>query len=245
MQIKWVLMGLKDMRIEKRITPYNFTNGKSTDRIKFIVIHYFGSLSTAANVANFFRNAYRGASVHYILDGSDVLYQSVEDKDVAWHCGTSGKYYHQTCRNSNSIGIEVQPFKRNTASLLATDTDWYFTDAAVSNLVQLTKQLMAKYNVPLDCVLRHYDVTHKICPNPFVVRPNEWAEFKTKLKLPTNYIVRVTDGALNIRSGPGTQHGIVGVIRDKGVYTIVDTNGSWGKLKSGLGWIHLGYTTRL
>ena len=67
------------------------------------------------------------------------------------------------------------------------------------------------------------------------MRPNEWAEFKTKLKLPTNYRVRVTDGALNIRSGPGTQHGIVGVIRDKGVYTIVDTNGSWGKLKSGLG----------
>ena len=59
------------------------------------------------------------------------------------------------------------------------------------------------------------------------------------------YLVRVTTGALNIRSGAGTNYPITGVIRDKGTYTIVETNGDWGKLKSGLGWISLNYTTRL
>ena len=60
----------------------------------------------------------------------------------------------------------------------------------------------------------------------------------------------VTDSALNIRKGAGTNYAVSGVIRDKGVYTIVDeANGTgatkWGKLKSGAGWISLDYTKRL
>lgn len=64
------------------------------------------------------------------------------------------------------------------------------------------------------------------------------------------YIIQVTykDG-LNIRSGPGTNYSIVGTIPYGGVYTIVEesVNGTqtWGKLKSGAGWICLtGYTTK-
>lgn len=66
----------------------------------------------------------------------------------------------------------------------------------------------------------------------------------------TPYKVKVTDSALNIRKGAGTNYAVSGVIRDKGVYTIVDeANGTgatkWGKLKSGAGWISLDYTKRL
>lgn len=59
------------------------------------------------------------------------------------------------------------------------------------------------------------------------------------------YLVKVTADALNIRSGAGTNHSIVGCIRDKGTYTIVETSGNWGKLKSGAGWICLDYTTKV
>lgn len=59
------------------------------------------------------------------------------------------------------------------------------------------------------------------------------------------FLVRVTASALNIRSGPGTGYKVNGVIRDKGVYTIVETQGSWGRLKSGAGWISLNYTKRV
>ena len=59
------------------------------------------------------------------------------------------------------------------------------------------------------------------------------------------YLVKVTATALNIRSGAGTSHSIVGCIRDKGTYTIVETSGNWGKLKSGLGWICLDYTQKV
>lgn len=62
---------------------------------------------------------------------------------------------------------------------------------------------------------------------------------------PTSFRVQVTASELNIRKGPGTSYATNGSIKDKGVYTIVDTNGDWGKLKSGAGWIHLGYTKRI
>ena len=62
-------------------------------------------------------------------------------------------------------------------------------------------------------------------------------------KLPA--MVKVKDAALNIRSGPGTDYQVTGVIRDQGSYTVTETsagNGAdlWGKLKSGAGWIALG-----
>lgn len=57
--------------------------------------------------------------------------------------------------------------------------------------------------------------------------------------------VKITCQILNIRSGPGTSYKINGVIRDRGVYTIVDKKGSWGKLKSGAGWISLNYTKKV
>lgn len=58
------------------------------------------------------------------------------------------------------------------------------------------------------------------------------------------FTVRVSIDDLNIRSGPGTEFKINSVIKP-GVYTIVETQGDWGRLKSGAGWIHLGYTTKL
>jgi len=63
------------------------------------------------------------------------------------------------------------------------------------------------------------------------------------------YTVKVTADTLNIRKGPGTDAAIVGAIKDKGVYTIVEeANGpgatKWGKLKSCAGWISLDYTKK-
>ena len=53
------------------------------------------------------------------------------------------------------------------------------------------------------------------------------------------FMVKVIVDALNIRRGPGINNDICGCIIDKGSYTIVDTNGSWGRLKSGAGWINI------
>lgn len=65
----------------------------------------------------------------------------------------------------------------------------------------------------------------------------------------TNYRVRVKIADLHIRSGPGTNYASKGFIAP-GVYTIIgESTGQgaalWGKLKSGAGWIALGYAEKI
>ena len=65
----------------------------------------------------------------------------------------------------------------------------------------------------------------------------------------TSYKVKINTAVLNVRKGPGTNYGIATQVKQGEVYTIVGEvkNGSttWGKLKSGAGYISLGYTQRV
>lgn len=169
-------------KINKLLTPYNFTDKNSVGRIKYIVIHYVGALGGAKANCQYYAGQYIGASAHYFVGFDGEIWQSVEDADIAWHCGASS-YKHGACRNSNSIGIEMCVRKRSTASMGSTDKDWYFEDATVESTAELTRYLMDKYGVPASNVIRHYDVTGKICPNPYVYNCTQhvWDEFKKKI----------------------------------------------------------------
>lgn len=166
----------------------NFSIGTSTDRIKYIVIHYVGATGGAMANLRYYHNDVVKASAHYYVDFNGDVYQSVQDKDIAWHCGTSKGYKHPECRNQNSIGIEL--CVRNKGNLSDTSKDWYFEDATVYGAVKLTTELMQKYNIPLDHVIRHYDVTGKICPNPFVFNhtTHTWEAFKAAIQYQLNYV---------------------------------------------------------
>lgn len=61
----------------------------------------------------------------------------------------------------------------------------------------------------------------------------------------TGYKVKITASALNVRMGAGTGYTIVGVVKKGDIYTIVEEKNGWGKLKSGVGWISLNYTTKI
>ena len=64
-------------------------------------------------------------------------------------------------------------------------------------------------------------------------------------------LVQTTATNLNIRYGPGKNYDISGLIKDKGIYTIVEQKSGegsvkgWGKLKSGAGWISLDFCKKL
>lgn len=167
--------------INRMISGYNFNKG-SISRIKYIVIHYVGALGGAEANCKYYAGGDRSASAHYFVGFNGEIWQSVEDANIAWHCGASS-YKHEECRNANSIGIELCVRKKNTASLGATDKDWYFEDATVEAAAELTRYLMDKYGVPADHVIRHYDVTGKICPNPYVYNTTShtWDEFRKKI----------------------------------------------------------------
>lgn len=158
------------MQIKKNLTTQNFNTG-NIGRIKYIVIHYTANNGdTALGNTNYFKS-YRGASAHYFVDETSI-YQSIEDKNIAWHCGANS-YKHPYCRNSNSLGVELCSY--------ITGGKYAFKPKTVDNAVWLVKELMAKYNVPITNVLRHYDVTGKICPEPYVRDSEAWVAFKDKL----------------------------------------------------------------
>lgn len=151
--------------IQKKISAYNHYPGNN---IQYIVIHDVGTVSSAKNNVDYFSGGNRNASAHYFVDDISI-WQSVEDWNGAWHVGDGyGKY---GITNTNSIGIEM--------CLVAPLT---VTEKTVANTLELTRHLMAKYNIPASRVVRHYDASRKACPGSF--KANNWAkwnDFKNRL----------------------------------------------------------------
>lgn len=165
----------------EKLTPYNYTSG-SISRIKYIVIHYVGATGGAEANCRYYASTYVGASAHYYVGFNGEIWRSVRDQDIAWSVGGM-TYVHPECRNSNSISIEMCVRKKSTRTMNASDKDWYFEDATVQSTIKLTKYLMEKYNIKADHVIRHYDVNHKTCPNPYVYNNTKhtWSTFKAAL----------------------------------------------------------------
>ena len=132
-------------KINRMISNYNYNSG-NISRIKYIVIHYVGALGGAQENCSYYGGGNRGASAHYFVGFAGEIWQCVEDRNIAWHCGASS-YKHPECRNANSIGIEMCVRKKDAASLGATDKDWYFEGATVQSAIELTRYLMKKYNI--------------------------------------------------------------------------------------------------
>ena len=155
--------------------PGNYTAHRSS-AIRYLVVHYTGAPGTARNNGAYFASRGDiGASAHYFVDARDIV-QSVPDGGRAWHCGAAS-YHHPECRNDNSIGVELCCYQDASGR-------WRFDPATVDNAVQLIRTLMARYGIDIGHVVRHYDVTGKICPEPFVRDAAAWAEFKARLTAP-------------------------------------------------------------
>ena len=152
----------------------NYRAGR-TQPVRYIVMHYTANNGdTAKNNCDYYhRVGGLQASAHYFVDEHGAM-QSVREGDTAWHCGARA-YWHPECRNGNSIGIEMCSRKR-------ADGSYYILPETVANAAALAKDIMQRYGIDTDHVLRHYDVTGKRCPMPWVDDPAQWTEFKEILK---------------------------------------------------------------
>lgn len=150
----------------------NYNKGR-TSAIKYLVIHYTANNGdTSIGNGNYFSKPNRNASAHYFVDEKTVV-QSVKDEDTAWHCGAKN-YKHKTCRNNNSIGIEMCSKKDKNGV-------YYIDEQTKNNAILLIVRLIKKYRIHIVNLIRHYDVTGKICPEPFVRNENEWIDFKKRV----------------------------------------------------------------
>lgn len=158
--------------------------------LKGIVIHWTANVNKGANASahyRYFNNAYRGASCHYVVDDKQVI-RLIPDDEVAWHVGDSVKMTNLPIRakyvpkgdnpNNYFIGVEM---------CVNVDAD---PKQVLNNTAILVTQLMVKYNLSRDQVIRHYDLTGKDCPKMFVpevingVRlEHSWIAFKNMLPI--------------------------------------------------------------
>ena len=162
---------------------------RGSNQIEFIVVHYLGVPN--ADNPDLYGGGYGG---HYNIKRDGSVYKAADPKTaVVWHCGgglqgSGGHTFHGICTNFNSIGIECGVCYTDTSVKDASgDSDqWYFTTETQESLVYLVSKLMDEYGISLDHVIRHFDVTGKICPNPYVKNNKlrtswTWEEFKSRL----------------------------------------------------------------
>ena len=156
--------------------PGNYQRGRAQP-VSFLVYHYVGATGGGKANAKYYHSADGvGASAHYFVghasEGAEI-WSSVPEADTAWHCGAK-TYRHPKCRNANSIGIEMCCHRRG-------DGTWYIDEETMAAAAELGREIMARYGIPLDHVLRHYDVTGKLCPRP-LIDEGAWADFKKRLE---------------------------------------------------------------
>ena len=171
----------------KACNPGNY--GGTLKTVQYIVVHWTSNQGdTAKNNADYFAREVVKASAHYFVDENEV-WNSVSPDRQAWHVGAKSYtmpdnkkrsrtpaarsigYVHPYCRNSNSIGVEM----------CLTGKGYVLRRGTIERAVKLVRELMARYGVPLQNVVRHYDVTGKDCPGPFVENPSLWDDFKAAL----------------------------------------------------------------
>ncbi len=213
-------------------TSHPNRNGKKLYKIKALVIHYTANYSRGANdIANarYFGRAYerdngryeekgidrkfRYGSAHYIVD-HDSIQMCIPESEIAYHVGSSrytsfAKSRFTTSRgscypNGYTIGIEM---------CVNQDGSWNKT---IQRTAELSADIMIRHNIPMDMLVRHYDITGKLCPKPYVDDSKAWDSFKELVKqkidqkkgMNTVSIsdvygkVKVTASVLNVRNKP-------------------------------------------
>ena len=184
------------------ITPY-----KGRD-IKYLAIHFTAGSSSqggrAMNVKRTFETSQ--ASADFCVDDRDIVQFNPDPRNYyCWAVGdkrqiTGGASLNGVASNKNTISIEIcSSCKAGFSTAIPNHEGWYFTEAALNNAVKIAKILMETYNIPIERVVRHYDITGKLCPglvgwNDYYVMSNDgktkihknnseqWQAFKARLK---------------------------------------------------------------
>lgn len=138
--------------------------GTPTDKIRSVVVHYTANPgSTAQNNRDYFENLKdtqeTKVSSNFIVGLDGEIIQCVPTAEVA---------YASNSRNQDSVSIEC----------CHPDETGKFNRETYESLVELVAFLCGKFDLGMDDIIRHYDVTGKECPKYFVEHEDAWELFK-------------------------------------------------------------------
>ena len=178
-------------------------------QIKYISIHYTAGGSSAPGRAISMKNSWektKNASADFGVDDRDIVQFNPDLRNYyCWSVGDKkkpaggGGSLYGKATNRNTISIEIcSNLKKGYSASKVNHEGWYYTEASLNNAVKLVKILMKKFNIDIDHVVRHYDISGKICPgikgwNNYILYDvngkkigqndsSEWIKFKERLK---------------------------------------------------------------
>ena len=136
--------------------------GTELPQIKGVVIHYVGNPGTTAQAnRNYFASLATGrdgvyASSHFVVGLEGEVIACVPLTEMAYASNT---------RNDDTVAIEV----------CHPDETGQFAPVTYDRVVELTAWLCETFRLdPRTDVIRHYDVSGKICPKYYVDEPAAW-----------------------------------------------------------------------
>ncbi|MDO5702513.1 MAG: peptidoglycan recognition family protein, partial [Lachnospiraceae bacterium] len=110
------------------------------------------------------------ASSHFIIGLDGEIVQCIPLSEVA---------YASKERNADTISIEC----------CHPEADGKFSDATYASLVELSAFLCKSFDIDPQEIIRHYDVTGKLCPLYYVEHPDEWQELKDRIEARTDEMI--------------------------------------------------------
>lgn len=147
---------------KRRAKSISYGKKRDIKDIDFIVVHFTANVNdTAKNNADYFATGnQRSAGAHYFI-GRDGVAESIPANLVAWSVGdkqaklNGGGSKMKVCFNSNSVSVELCDFRTWNDKV---------ANAAAEFITALRSDLLLKK----ENIIRHYDVTGKLCPAPLV-----------------------------------------------------------------------------
>ena len=146
------------------LTPNEYSRPQiKLDKINSIVVHYIANPGSSAQAnRDYFENLKDNhttkASSHFIVGLEGEIIQCIPSSEIAY---TSNE------RNGDTLSIET----------CHPDETGEFNKATYDSLVELTGWLCWRFGLTSNDVIRHYDVTGKMCPKYFVEDEAAWAQF--------------------------------------------------------------------
>ncbi|MGM9537282.1 MAG: N-acetylmuramoyl-L-alanine amidase family protein [Candidatus Onthomonas sp.] len=166
-EIPTVLDGVEGVTVD--LIPLNEYSrpGVPLEGVSAIVIHYVGNPGTTAQqnrdyFASLAKTGEESVSSHFVIGTDGTIIQCIPLDE---------KSYCSNHRNADTISIEC----------CHPDAEGAFTEETRAALVSLVRYLAHGYALSYDDVIRHYDVTGKICPKYYVEHEEAWTDLKDEI----------------------------------------------------------------
>lgn len=150
--------------VEEDLLPLNACSrpGEPLPEVNGVVIHYVGNPGTSAKAnRNYFASLAKtketSASSHFIVGLEGEILQCVPLSEISYCSNT---------RNYDTIAIEV----------CHADDTGQFSPETLASVERLTAWLCVQFGLDTEQVIRHYDVSGKICPKYYVEHQGAWTD---------------------------------------------------------------------